>query len=63
MSDNSDIRNMFPILKSRVNDNDLVYFDNAATTQKSKEVIKELERFYLQEKSHYAHLNTLYVSP
>lgn len=51
MSDNSDIRNMFPILKSRVNDNDLVYFDNAATTQKSKEVIKELERFYLQENS------------
>ena len=29
----SDIRKDFPILERKVNNNDLVYFDNAATTQ------------------------------
>ena len=33
------IRKDFPILKTKVNGNDLVYLDNAATSQKPKLVI------------------------
>ena len=30
------IRNDFPILNQKINEYDLIYFDNAATTQKPK---------------------------
>ena len=33
------IRDDFPILSSRINNHQLVYFDNAATTQKPQSVI------------------------
>ena len=33
------IREDFPILKSKINNHDLIYFDNAATTQKPNSVI------------------------
>ena len=42
----SDIRNDFPILERKVNNNDLVYFDNAATTQKPNTVIDALSDYY-----------------
>ena len=42
----SDIRNDFPILERKVNNNDLVYFDNAATTQKPNTVIDALSNYY-----------------
>ena len=42
----SDIRNDFPILERKVNSNDLVYFDNAATTQKPNTVIDALSDYY-----------------
>ncbi len=42
------IRFDFPILQRRVNDNPLAYLDNAATTQKPRQVIEALVRFYEQ---------------
>ena len=36
----------FPILKRRINENKLIYFDNAATSQKPKVVIDTLSNFY-----------------
>jgi cysteine desulfurase / selenocysteine lyase len=40
------IRNRFPILQRKIKGRDLVYFDNAATTQKPVEVIDALTRYY-----------------
>lgn len=40
------IRKQFPILHQKVNGNDLVYFDNAATTQKPAAVIHALAAYY-----------------
>jgi|TARA_B110000438_G_scaffold33857_1_gene33506 cysteine desulfurase / selenocysteine lyase len=40
------IRKKFPILKTKINGNDLVYFDNAATTQKPSQVINSLDFYY-----------------
>ena len=40
------IREQFPILDQKVNGRQLVYFDNAATTQKPKMVIEELVNYY-----------------
>lgn len=45
------IRRHFPILKQKINDYDLVYFDNAATTQKPKSVIEAMTVFYEQTNS------------
>ena len=46
MFDTQAIREDFPILKRRINDNPLIYFDNAATTQKPKQVIEAERDFY-----------------
>ncbi len=40
------IRNQFPILQQQVNGKPLVYFDNAATTQKPQRVIDALQKYY-----------------
>lgn len=40
------IREDFPILKQVVHSKPLVYLDNAATTQKPLQVLKELEKYY-----------------
>ena len=40
------IRKDFPILSEKVNGNDLVYLDNAATSHKPKEVINSLVEYY-----------------
>lgn len=40
------IRAQFPILHQEVNGKPLLYFDNAATTQKPKQVIDALQRYY-----------------
>lgn len=40
------LRKDFPILKRQVNDNPLIYFDNAATTQKPHQVINAITGFY-----------------
>lgn len=40
------IRSDFPILKQKIRNRPLIYFDNAATTQKPQVVIDELIRYY-----------------
>lgn len=42
----SKIRKDFPILKRKINGNPLIYFDNAATTQKPIQVIERIKNFY-----------------
>jgi cysteine desulfurase/selenocysteine lyase len=45
------IRRDFPILQERVNGHPLIWFDNAATTQKPQSVIDRLSYFYAHENS------------
>lgn len=45
------IRADFPILKETVNGKPLIWFDNAATTQKPQSVIDRLSHFYAHENS------------
>ena len=40
------IRDQFPILNKKINNNQLVYFDNAATTQKPIQVIESINKYY-----------------
>ena len=40
------IRKDFPILGKKINNNDIVYFDNAATTQKPNAVINAISDYY-----------------
>lgn len=46
MIDVTKIRNDFPILNRKVNGKPLVYFDNGATTQKPKQVIDAIVKYY-----------------
>ena len=46
--DMSKVREDFAILKRQVNGKQLVYFDNAATSQKPKAVIDAIDNYYLQ---------------
>ncbi len=48
MFDANKIREDFPIFE---NNKDLIYFDNAATTQKPKQVLEALQNFYATENS------------
>ena len=45
------IRKDFPILNQKVNGKDLIWFDNAATTQKPHAVIDAVSRFYESDNS------------
>ena len=45
------VREDFPILKQKVHGKPLVYFDNAATSQKPVTVIEAEERFYREYNS------------
>lgn len=45
------VRRDFPILSERVNGRPLIWFDNAATTQKPRAVIERLVHFYEHENS------------
>ena len=55
------LKNSFSILNSTINDNKLVYFDNAATTQKHQSVVDEITKFYLEENSNI-HRGAHYLS-
>jgi cysteine desulfurase/selenocysteine lyase len=46
MLDPYKIREDFPILKRKINDYPLIYFDNAATSQKPRQVIEAIKDFY-----------------
>jgi len=41
-----DLRNDFPILGQAVNGHPLIYFDNAATSQKPRRVLETLTNYY-----------------
>jgi cysteine desulfurase/selenocysteine lyase len=45
------IRKDFPILHQKVNGKDLIWFDNAATTQKPTQVIEAIKRYYENDNS------------
>ena len=45
------IREDFPILKTKVNNKPLIYFDNGATAQKPKQVIDAIVKYYIEENS------------
>lgn len=55
------IRKDFPILSKRVRGKKLVYLDNAATTQKPKQVIEAIRKYYLAENSN-VHRGVHYLS-
>ncbi|MCT4615932.1 MAG: cysteine desulfurase [Marinifilaceae bacterium] len=55
------IREDFPILKEKVHGKDLVYFDNAATTHKPKQVIDILSEYYSKYNSN-VHRGVHYLS-
>jgi len=40
------VREDFPILKRRINGHSLIYLDDAATTQKPRQVIEAMREFY-----------------
>lgn len=44
----SHMRDQFPILKTKVNGNPLIYIDNAATTQKPQAVLDAINRYYME---------------
>lgn len=45
------IRKEFPILEKKINGKPLVYFDNAATTQKPLQVIEKIQQYYTEMNS------------
>ncbi|HEX8169212.1 MAG TPA: cysteine desulfurase [Thermoanaerobaculia bacterium] len=55
------IRNDFPILSRQVRGRPLVYLDNAATTQKPRQVIDRIVRYYSEENSN-VHRGVHYLS-
>jgi len=59
--DLSQIRADFPILGTEVNDRPLVYLDNAATSQKPRQVIDAMDRFY-REQNGNIHRGVHYLS-
>ena len=56
-----DIRDQFPILHQKVHGHPLIYFDNAATSQKPLKVINAISEYYLQENSNI-HRGAHYLS-
>ena len=55
------IRDDFPILRQEVHKNPLVYFDNAATTQKPLKVIERIDKIYRETNSNI-HRGVHYLS-
>ena len=55
------IRDQFPILHQKVHGHPLIYFDNAATSQKPHKVINAISEYYLQENSNI-HRGAHYLS-
>ena len=45
----SQIRSLFPVLEQKVGKYPLIYFDNAATTQKPLPVLEAMQQFYLRD--------------
>ena len=45
----SDLRSDFPILDQQINGHPLIYFDNAASSQKPRAVVEAIQRYYERE--------------
>jgi cysteine desulfurase/selenocysteine lyase len=60
-TDLNNIRDSFPILKEKVNNHPLIYFDNGATTQKPQCVIDAISSYYSKENSNI-HRGVHYLS-
>jgi len=54
MFDPEEIKKDFPVLNRLVNNRKIVYFDNAASTQKPIQVIRAMQEFY---EKHYANVH------
>lgn len=52
------IREEFPILKRKVNGKNLIYFDNAASTQKPRRVIEKIKEVY---ENFYANVHRVFI--
>ena len=61
MIDIDKIRSQFPVLKQKINGKDLIYFDNAATSQKPKSVLDSIADFY-NNKNANIHRGVHYLS-
>lgn len=59
--DPEDFRQQFPLLQQAINGKPLVYFDNAATTQKFSAVIETLNNFYISNNAN-VHRGSHYLS-
>src|SRR6266550_4202895 len=55
------LREDFPILKTKVSGKPLIYLDNAATTQKPRQVIDAIKHFYEHENANI-HRGVYYLS-
>ena len=55
------VREEFPILHQKVNGHDLIYFDNAATSQKPRAVIDTLRHYYERDNANI-HRGVHYLS-
>ena len=55
------VREDFPVLHQKIRDRDLVYLDNAATTQKPQTVIDAISRYYGQQNANI-HRGVHYLS-
>ena len=53
MFDVETIRSDFPILNQEINGSPLIYFDNAASTQKPKSVITSISNYYKKDRKKY----------
>ncbi len=51
MNQNNIIRKQFPIFEKKLNNNNLIYFDNAASSQKPESVINKISDYYKYEYS------------
>jgi len=60
-TDLKNIRDSFPVLKEKVNNHPLIYFDNGATTQKPQCVIDAINTYYTKENSNI-HRGVHYLS-
>ena len=61
MIDGSKIRAQFPTLHQKVNVKDLVYFDNAASSQKPQIVLNAISRYYSHDNAN-VHRGVHYLS-
>ena len=61
MIDVSAVRNLFPILNQKINNHDLIYLDNGATTQKPNSVTNSIEDYYKKVNSN-VHRGAHYLS-